>query len=88
MQTTLTHILKRMKNYDERMWATDKISEAKLATEYEIIHRIEELREIHNSFLARWMLTMHEVDSVSNRSLFKAPFFSNILSYHFRSFVG
>jgi hypothetical protein len=66
MQTTLTLILKRMKNYDERMWATDKIPENKLAYEYEIIHHIDELREAHNAFLTRWMITIHEV---SNKSI-------------------
>jgi hypothetical protein len=75
MQTTLTRILKRMKNYDEKMWATDKVSEGKLATEYEIIHRIEEVRENYNIFLARWMITIREVDSAPNCSLFKTHSF-------------
>jgi cytoplasmic FMR1 interacting protein len=61
MQTTLVQVLQRAPNYDEETFGVGRVSDAKLAVEYELIHHLAAVRVEYNQYLARFTSVLNEI---------------------------
>jgi len=61
MQTPLVTVLQRAPNYDEETWGVGRVSDAKLAVEYEIVHHLENTRQQYNAYLAHFTNVINEI---------------------------
>lgn len=61
MQTTIVNILERSPSFNEETWSVGKVSDTKLAVDYEIIHHLSDVRRDYNMYLSAFNNLVKEV---------------------------